>query len=342
MPVSLTRALAVAAVLWLACAGQARAQGEAPFLAGKTVSMVIPAGPGGVYGLYGLAVAPYLRKHLPGQPQVVMQYMPGGGGIVAGNYIANVAPTDGTVLAMPHDSLVIFQVLQPEQVRYDARRWQWLGTIGGLSSTLSIWHTAPARTVEDARQQRLVIGATGRGSYMYMAPRLMNELMGTRFELVTGYKGIADIDIAMERGEVQGRGGNWLGWKSAKADWLRDGKIVHLVQIGHAKAADLPGVPLLTDLGRTDTERQMYRFVSSVGLIGRSLALPPATPPERVAVWRRALAAALADAEFIAEARARNIDIEPIAGPDIERAIGEILATPADVVGRLRAILGGS
>jgi tripartite-type tricarboxylate transporter receptor subunit TctC len=313
---------------------------EEPFFAGKTIKVIIPAGPGGVYGLYGQMVAPHLSRLIPGNPQIVMQYMPGGGGIVAANHFANIAPKDGTVLAMPHDSLVIYQILQPKNVRYDVREIRWLGAIGGLTSTISHWHTAPAKSVEETKANKVILGATGRGSYMYMVPRLMNELIGTKYEIITGYKGIADVDIAMERNEVQGRGGNWLSWKSVKQDWIKSGKIAHVVQIGFQKNPELPGVPLLNDLGRTSREKAMFGFVSSIGLIGRSLALPPNTSKERVIELRTAFGRMISDPAFLAEAKTRNIDIEPIEATVVEGAITDLISSSVTVVDELRKILG--
>lgn len=309
------------------------------FYAGKTIRVIVPAGPGGVYGLYGQVVAPHFSRHIPGHPQIIMQYMPGGGGLVAANYFANIAPKDGSVLAMPHDSLVLYQILRPKDVKYDVREIRWIGTIGGLTSTISHWHSAPAKTVEDTRAEKVILGATGRGSYMYLVPRLMNELLGTRYEIITGYKGTADIDIVMERNEVQGRGGNWLSWKSGKQEWMKSGKIVHVVQIGFRKSPELPEVPLLIDLGYTDREKRMFRFISSIGLIGRSLALPPKVPNERIVELRAAFDKLLTDPAFLADAKARKIDIEPIEGIEVERAIAEVIATPTALTEELRALL---
>lgn len=334
------RLAAIVAAAALALAGVTGARANEPFYAGKTVRVLIPADAGGVYGLYAQVAGPHLRRHVPGNPEIVPQYMPGGGGITAANHLANVAPADGTVLAMPHDSLVLYQMLRPDNVKYDVRRLAWIGTIGGLASTISVWHTSPVKSVADATKTKAILGATGRGSYMYMVPRLMNVLLGTQFEMVTGYKGVAEIDIAMERGEVQGRGGSWLSWKSTRPDWMQGNKIVHLVQIGHRKADDLPDVPLLVDLGRTEEERQMYRFVSSIGVIGRGLVLPGGVPAERVALWREAFAQTIADPAFLADAKARLIDVEPIPGAEVERAIAEVLATPQPVVERLRSLIG--
>jgi tripartite-type tricarboxylate transporter receptor subunit TctC len=318
----------------------AAVKAQEAFFAGKTLRVIIPAGPGGVYGFYGQVVAPHLSRYIPGHPQIIMQYMPGGGGLVAANHFANIAPKDGTVLAMPHDSLVLYQILRPKDVKYDVRELRWIGTIGGLTSTISHWRTAPAKTVEATKQAKVILGATGRGSYMYMVPRLMNELLGTKYELVTGYKGTADIDIAMERDEVQGRGGNWLSWKSGKQEWMQSGQIVHVVQIGFRKNPELPGVPLLIDLAKSDRERQMFRFVSSIGLIGRSLALPPKVPTERVDVLRLAFAKMIADPAFLADAKAKNIDIEPIDGAEVERAIAELMTTPKAQTDELRTLIG--
>jgi hypothetical protein len=192
----------------------------------------------------------------------------------------------------------------------------------------------------ETKANKVILGATGRGSYMYMVPRLMNELLGTRYEIITGYKGIADVDIAMERNEVQGRGGNWLSWKSVKQEWIKSGKVVHVVQIGFRKNPELPGVPLLNDLGQTGRDKAMFGFVSSIGLIGRSLALPPNTAKERVVELRTAFGKMMSDQVFLADAKARRIDIEPIEAAEVERAITDLMSSSGMVVDELRKILG--
>ena len=313
---------------------------EEGFYAGKSVRIVIPAGPGGVYGLYAQAVGPYLRQHVPGHPDFIPEYMPGGGGIKAANYFANAAPKDGTVIAMPHDSVVITQVLTPAAVKYDVRTFRWIGTVSATSSTIAMWHALPVKTVDDAKKVKSILGATGRGSYMYFVPRLMNALLGTKFEIVTGYKGVADIDLALERGEVQGRAGAWLSWKAAKPDWVRDQKVIQIVQFGYRKTADLPKVPLLVDLAADEEAAQMFRFVSSIGLIGRGFAAPGGTPNAQLGLLRDGLAQTLKDPAFLNDAKKRTVDVDSVPGPEVEAGIAQILATPKEVVDKLRKLIG--
>jgi tripartite-type tricarboxylate transporter receptor subunit TctC len=324
--------------LALGVTGAAVANDE--FYAGKTVRIVIPAGPGGVYGLYAQVVGPYLREHVPGRPDFVPEYMPGGGGIKAANYIANAAPKDGSVIAMPHDSLVVTQVLTPSAVKYDVRSLRWIGTVSATSSTIAVWHTVGARSVDDAKKIKIVLGATGKGSYMYFVPRLMNSLLGTKFEIVSGYKGVADIDLAIERGEVQGRAGAWLSWKAAKPDWVRDGKVIQLVQFGYRKTADLPSVPLLVDLATDEETAGMFRFVSSIGLIGRGFVAPGGVVESRLAMLRDGLAQTLTDRRFLDETKKRGVDVDSVPGPEVEAGIARMLATPKATVDRLRKLIG--
>ena len=332
---------AIAAVVFCATfvTGAENARADEPFFAGKTVTIVIPAGPGGIYGLYAQVFAPHLSRHVPGNPNFILQYVPGSGGTKAANYIANAAPRDGTVLATPHSSLAITQVLRPDAVKYDVRRFRWIGTIGGSSNTLSVWRAAGVVTVEQATRKQIVIGATGRNAVSYMAPRLMNAVLGTKFKIVTGYKGVADLDIALERGEIQGRANNWLSWKTGKPDWLRDGKIVHLVQISHHRAPDLRDVPLLVDLASNEADAQMFRFISSIGPIGRGLALPDSVPADRIALLRDAFENTLKDPAFLKDAAARQIEIDPTTGPEVEKEIARVLATPRSVVDKLRRLM---
>src|SRR5262249_2630147 len=204
----------------------------ADFYGGKTINYILAVPDGASWGLYARTFTEHLRKHIPGNPTVIMQVMPGGGGVAAGNYIYNVAARDGTVIGTPLSTAIVFAATDPQEVMYDPRRFSWLGSLALVQDVVTVLHTAPATTPEAAKRTELIMGATGKGSNTFQDVALANNLLGTKFKPVRGYKGGQEINLAMERGEVQGRATTWESWPSANPDWLRDKKIIQLVQLG--------------------------------------------------------------------------------------------------------------
>ena len=212
--------LLVPPLLALLCT-PAAADPVADFYQGKSISIVIPTSPGGDYDRRARMVARHMGKHIPGNPTIVASNMPGGGGIVAANWLANIAPKDGSVLLMITQNLPVVQATGAQSIRFDVRRFNWLGLTTNTPNTVVAWHTSNIRSIKDAQERELIVGSTGVGSGSYYYPASMNALAGTRFKIVTGYPGGNDINLAMERGEVGGRGSNsWESWKSTRPQWL--------------------------------------------------------------------------------------------------------------------------
>ncbi len=330
-------ALGVAAGAMLAAPVMADA--VADFYRGKTVTMIVGAGAGGGYGLNSRILGNHLGKHIPGNPAIVLQFMQGSGGVKAANYMYNVAARDGSVIGVPISSIVENQLLRPKGVKFDGAKFNWLGSITSLASVLSVWHTAPAKTMDEAAETEVVLGSPSGHSFIYRMPKLMNALLDTKFKIIVGYKGGRGVEMALERGEIQGRAMIWASTKVKKANWLKSGKLVHLVQIGPYKLPDLPNVPRFVDLVKTEKEKTMVKFLHITGLIGRALHAPPGVPADRVAALRAAFTATMKDLAFVAEIKKRKLPLNPSTGAQMQSFIESVMGTSPKLIDELKAAL---
>ena len=321
--------------------GVARADPIEDFYRNKQIEMVIGYSPGGTYDLYARLVARFLGDFIPGKPRIVVRNMPGGGSRVAASYVYGVAPQDGSVMATADQSMAVEQAMGDASLKVDTTKFQYIGSPIAENNTTVTWYTSGVKTIEDARHREVPMGATG-GSTSSQFPKAMNAILGTKFKIIAGYPGGNDISLAMEKGEVMGRGSNaWGAWKSTHADWVRDHKINILVQIGLRKAPDLPDVPLLMDLATNDADRAVLRLLSASGSIGRPLFVGPRVPAERVRALRDAFDRMVKDKTFLAAAAAEKFDIEPVPGDELQELVASIVATPKPIADRLGQIIGG-
>jgi tripartite-type tricarboxylate transporter receptor subunit TctC len=316
------------------------AQSPAEFYAHTSVRLIISADPGGSYDQIGRLVSRHLGKHIPGNPRVVTENMLGASGRVAANYLYHAAPKDGSVIGVVQQSIPMGQALGEGGVQYDAGRFNWIGSPVRLDETLVVWHTTGVRTIEDAKKKEVIIGATSLTGMNYVYPKLANELLGTKFKIVTGYQGGTHVVLALERGEVEGRGSNpWSEWKAAKPDWVREGKIVALMQMSLFKHPDLPHVPLMIELAPNETVRSIFELVSITGEIGRPFVTVPGVPPERIAALREAFRKAMADPDLKADAVKSHIDITPIFAEELDALVRRMLSAPKSATDLLKAAL---
>jgi len=323
----------------IAASAQAQQSVES-FYRGKQMEMIIGYSPGGTYDLYARLVARFLGNYIPGKPTIVPRNMPGAGSRAAVKWVYGIGPKDGTILATADQSLSVEQAMGDKQLDVDTTRLTYVGNPNADNNTTATWYTSPVKTIADAKVKQAVMGATG-GSTSSQYPKAMNALIGTKFKIVIGYAGGNDINLAMERGEVDGRGSNsWASWKATRPDWLRDHKINILVQIGLTKAPDLPDVPLLMDLATNDQDRAIFRLLSAPTTIGRPVFTSPGVPPERVKVLRDAFDAMVKDPAFLAEAEREHFDINPVSGAEMQKIVQEIVATPKATADRLQQIIG--
>jgi len=320
--------------------GVAWAQADADFFRNKTVKLMITFEPGGSYDLYARLAATYLPKHLPGQPAMTVQYHPGAGGLVGILHFAEKAAQDGTELAILPRDVAINQRLRPETAKYDTRRFGWIGTLATYPGVMFIAARTGVKTAEDLRRITVVAGSWGPTSETFITPTLLNALADTRFKIVSGYRGGPDVDLAVERGEVDGRMASWTLMKTQRAQWLRDKFVVIPFQAGVTSHPELADVPLIGTLAKTEEGRRIFEFQNSDAGIGWSLVAPPNVPPERLALLRRAFDDMTADPEFRAEADRRGLDVTPARGEALAAIVERTIATPAEALVTLKTILG--
>ena len=330
------------AVLPTLAASGASAQSVADFYRGKNITMAVGTSPGGDYDLRMRMVGRHLGKYIPGNPQIVATNMPGAGQMLVANWLASVAPKDGTVIAAISQNLAVHQATGASGVRYDVREFNWIGNTTDTPNTINSWHTTNIRTIQDVMVREHVVGATGFASGSYLYPFALNALVGTKFKIVTGYPGGNDINLAMERGEVGGRGSNsWASWKSTRPQWLAEKKVIVLVQVGVKRSPELPDIPTLQDLAKSDADRQVLTFISADTAISRPLVTSASVPPERVEALRRAFDAAMKDPDFLAEAEKSKTDISPMTGEEAQKIAEATINAPAEVRSRASKLIDG-
>jgi tripartite-type tricarboxylate transporter receptor subunit TctC len=338
--------LAGGAAAWLtvaACAlpsGIAHADAVEDFYKGRQMTMIISTGAGGGVDLMGRLIARHMVKYIPGQPHVVPKNMPGGGHMRATNFLYSQAPQDGSHLGAIIPSIVMHQMLGGEGVQYDAAKINWIGSSSASNSMLYVWHTKGVKSLEDAMKTEVIIGGTGVGAYTVLYPVLMNNVLGTKFKIVVGYKASDDVDLAMEKGEVDGRAGATFNTlMSGNADWVRDHKIDILVQIGTERDPGFKQVPLLTDFAKTQEQREVLQLFCDEIALGRPLLTTPNVPADRVAALRKAFDATMKDQAFLAEAQKARLDVMPTGGARIQQLVEGMIGTKDSVVARTKAAL---
>jgi tripartite-type tricarboxylate transporter receptor subunit TctC len=320
----------------------AAAQSIADFYRGKTVTMLVGTSPGGDYDLRVRMVARHIGRHIPGNPTVVVNNMPGGGGLVVANWLANVAPRDGSVMVAISQNLPVHQATGAPGVKFDVREFNWIGNTTDTPNVINSWHTTGIRTIQDVMQRDLIVGATGTASGSYLYPYALNQLVGTKFKIVTGYPGGNDINLAMERGEVGGRGSNsWASWKSTRPQWLADKKVYILVQVGVKRNPELPAAPTMQELAKNDIDRQVLEFISADTAISRPIVTNSGVPRDRVEALRRAFDAAMKDPELLAEAERSKTDVSPMIGEEAQKIATATINAPANVRARANALIEG-
>lgn len=327
---------AAAALFTLAAAGSLHAQSVADFYAGKTVTVVAPSGTGGSMYKYALLVSNHLGRHIPGNPTTVAESRGGGGGVKAANYMANAAPKDGTIVAELHPSSLIVPMIR--DVEYDPRKFYWLGAVAVRSYVGAVWSTVEADTLEKMRDTPVVFGGSGTGSPSYMVPTFLAHVSGAKLKVITGYKSGGATNLAMERGEVQGRGNFYQGFQATNPDWLVDKKIKFAFKAGPDNP-DLADVPPASRYVKTEAERQMLGLLEAPLDIGQSFYAVGDVPDERKAALRKAFQDMLNDPEFLADAKKLNLYIDPLTYAEVRSTIEDVYKTPKEVVDGLGAIL---
>ena len=308
------------------------------FYRGKDISFNVGFDVGGGYDLYARVLSRHFGRHMPGKPGVLVQNMPGAGGIRAANYIYNLAPRDGAVIGMIDQSLPLQQLLEPESMKTDVTKFNWIGRIASNSAILYAWHTAPVQKIQDAFDQELIVSSSGGNSRMMS--NFVKNVLGVKFMIVTGYKGTNESRLAMQRGEVHALTQPWSALRAENAEWLGEKKVRLLMQVGVDAHPDLPGLPTVVDLARTEDERKLLSFMASGSRIGRSILSPPNQPAERVAALRAAFMATMQDEGFTAEITKLALDLDPISGQELQKSVIEIASLDPALIAKARKLAG--
>jgi tripartite-type tricarboxylate transporter receptor subunit TctC len=335
------RSARIIAALLVSLATPALADPIADFYSGKQIKFVIRSGVGGSYDSYSRLLGRHIGKHIPGNPSVVPLNMPGGGGIRSANYVAKVAPQDGTILTIVSQGLVIDQALGLNaSFQADLRDFQWVGNISASNQVLVTWHTSPTKALADLMRRETVIGSSQAGSISVQMPAVLNNIVGTKIKIVYGYPDGRDINLAMERGEVEGRATNpWSSYISTDPQYVDNKLIIPIIQIGMQKESQLPDVPLMRDLAKNAPGQAVLDFMSKAVAFGRPIATTPGVPAERVAALRKAFMDTLNDKQFLADAEKAKLEINPVDGEKVQALVKEIYATPPEVAKQAAAAL---
>ena len=310
----------------------ANAQTVEEFYRGKTLSLIIPNAPGGSFDLYARLVATHLGRFIPGHPAIVPQNMPGAGGMQAANYLAGIAPKDGSVLSVLVPNITLAQVLGVQSIAYDTRKLNWIGRIVATTATMFTWHTSPTKTLADLKTRETLLATAGALSQAEIDSTMLNGVVGTRLKLIRGYKGSAEAALAVERGEADGTLMPWEFIKSAHADWLADGKISIVATYTRHPIPGRPDVGSVFELARTQEQRSVLNLFLGSDEMGHPIAMPPDVPRDRVTAVRAALGAMVDDPDFLADAAKRKLDLLPGRAEELERSVAAAFeATPAAI-----------
>jgi tripartite-type tricarboxylate transporter receptor subunit TctC len=312
----------------------------APSFAKKTINIYIANTAGGSYDIYGRLIGRHLGKHLSGNPAVVVSNMPGGGGLIAANYLYEVAPKDGTGLAVLVETVALEQALKEPAVKYDATKFTWVGRVASSVNIHFQWYQSKVQSVADAQSTESTVAGTGPGNLAEIVPRVLNATIGTKFKIISGYPASNEGMIAMERGEVDGAASSWAAVKVGKQQWLQEKKIKIILQDLPDRNAELPEVPALGELGRNAEEKGVLGIYAGNGVIGRSLVAPPGLPADVSKLLREGFAAMVRDPEFVAEIDKLKIDLDPATGDQLQASTTKILDIPESVRQRAMAIFG--
>lgn len=313
--------------------GAAHAQPVADFYRGKNLNLLIGVGVGGEYDTQARLIGRYIGKYIPGNPNVVAQNMIGASGLKMANHLYTLAPKDGSFIGMLSNNLPMREILGDKSIQFEAAKFNWIGSMSPLVEVMITWHATGVKTIEDARRQELVAGTSSKGSVHYFITATMNDFLGTKFKIVTGYENGSQMNLAMERGEVHARVIAWSAVKVTKPDWIADNKINVLLQAG-SKARDLPDVPTLESLARNEEERQVIELLSSADKIGRPLTTTPDVSSERLRALRAAFLAAMKDPDLLRDAEGARMDVEPITGEEMQQIIATLHRTPKAAIAR--------
>ena len=332
----MNRLLHLAPAFCAAFASTAMAQEPVSDFAGKTISLYIGNSVGGGYDLYARAVARHMTKHLQGAPTIIPKNMEGGGSMRAANFMAELAPRDGTAIATIGRGTIFAPLMGQPGATFDATALSWIGSANDEVSACAAWHTSGVSSFDDLKKKELIIATTVATDDATQLPKLLNGLFGTRFKAVLGYPGGTQMNKAMESGEAQGRCGlSWGSFKATHPQWIEKKLVTPLFQVGLAKHSDLPDVPLLSDLATNEEQRQMIATFVARQVMGRPFFAPQQVPASTVVALREAFDATMRDPDYRAEAEKMGLEVNPVSGARVQDMVAEIYRTPRTVIQKM-------
>jgi len=316
----------------------AAAQSVAEFYKGKTIAIVMGTNPGGSYDLYGRVLGEYLSRHIPGNPTIIMEHMPGAGGIIAGNHLYGPGPQDGTKILLSH-SIPLAERLEPAGVRFESAKFHWLGTFDAIAHTMAIWHDAQVNTIDALKTKPLIIGSFSKGHLTYQWPAMTKHVLGANYQVITGYRSGSDLNLAMERGEIHGWAASWENLAGTRPQWIPEKKVSVLVSFTLERKKQIPDVATLLELAPPD-KKDVVEFIAAGTPFGRAMAVGPGVPADRVAALRKAFDDVMKDPEFLAEAAKRKLDIDPRPAAYPQALANKLAAASPELVTRVKKAIG--
>lgn len=327
--------IALGGFVALAMHGEASAQ----FFKGKTLSLVVGASNHGTYAAYSRILAQYMPKYIPGSPKIILVIKGGSGGRIAANYMHNVAPKDGSMFSIVLQTVPVNQFLSGKKSRFDVTKWHWIGNMSPLINMLALWHKSPVQSMAEAKKISVKIAATGKSSPTYIYPTLTNKFFGTKFKIITGYKGVGGLNQAMEQGEVVGRGASWLSVLTKAPHYISKNMLKPIVVDGFTRDPDLPNTPTFIELAQNEEQKKVFELVAISSTFGRSFFYPAGVPADRIATMRKAFDATMKDAGFIAAMKKQKLPLNPMNAAALEGLVKKISGTnPATLTAARKAM----
>ena len=330
----------VLALLALLGTSAAQAQSVESFYRGRTINLVIGYSVSGGYDIHGRVLARHLGRHIPGNPAIVVQNMPGGGSLRAANFLYNAAPKDGTTIGIFSRGMAMEPLIGSSNTQYDSRKFTWIGSITNEVSVCATSLMSKVKTWDDLLAIPFTVAGEGSGSDPDIFATMIKNVFGAKLRLIPGYPGGAEMTLAIERGEVDGRcGWSWSSIKLQRPDWIADHRLNILVQLASKRSPELADVPILVEHATTDRQRRIVNVILGRQAMGRPVVAPPGLPEDRRQALRRAFDATMTDPEYLAEATARSLEVNPVGGADLDKLLGDLYATPPEIVAEIRAII---
>jgi tripartite-type tricarboxylate transporter receptor subunit TctC len=315
------------------------AQTPEQFYKGKTITVMLGHPPGGSYHMYATLAANHLKKHIPGNPNLIIEHRPGGGGVRAVRHFYSNAPRDGSVIGLFPETIAHTEILQPEVGQWKTLEMTYIGTFSGVGAVMMRRPNAPAKTVAEMRKQTSSVGCSGKTSQAYQTAALMKNLGGFQFNIICGYPGSADYVLAMMRGEVDLVASAWLQWRTAHTADVASGKMVPVIQTGLRRNQELPDLPLMQEVIDDPTAKKVIEFVSAGTAFGRALIAPPGVPADRIATLRSAFDRLVKDPAFLRDAERAKAQIDPTSGADLQKELIALFQAPKDIVERAKVAM---